>query len=44
MNIIYLKTKELLYQANMAREGGIKLEETVEIGPQKQFSQFLLVL
>ena len=44
-NIIYLKTKELLYQSNMARESErFKLEGTVETGPQTQFSQFLLVL
>ena len=45
MNIIYLKTKQLLYQSNMAREiERVKREGTVETDPQTQFSQFLLVL
>ena len=44
MNIIYLKKKFLLYQFNMTRERErLKLEGTVENGPQTQSSQFLLV-
>ena len=45
MNIIYLKTKELLCQADMTRERGSNLSQQLKrTGPQTQFSQFSLVL
>ena len=37
MNIIYLKTKELLYQANMAREGGPNLREELKLVHKHSF-------
>ena len=45
MNIIHLKTKQLLYLANIAIERErLRLEGTVETGPQTQFSKFSLVV
>ena len=40
MNIIYLKTKELLYQANMAREGGSNLREQLKLVHKHSFLNF----
>ena len=42
MNIIYLTTKELLYQAK--ERGRLRLKGKIETGPLTQFSQFLPVL
>ena len=42
MNIIYLTTKELLYQAK--ERGRLRLKGKIETDPQTQFSQFLSVL
>ena len=40
MNTIYLKTKELLYQTNMAREGGSDLREQFKLVHKHRFLNF----
>ena len=40
INIIYLKTKELLYQTNMAREGGSNLRKQLKLVHKHSFLNF----